>query len=88
MICRMKQKYWRNRVKDELGYDLYSVASIGHENQYDIQYIDKGCGAANEFSPGPYILLMEDITKGKNMYARFFGERCMTSVNSVNQKNI
>lgn len=65
-------KYWRSRVKDELGCDLYLVASIGHNNQYNSQYVERGWNAASEFSPGPYIPLMKDVTKEKKYVCKIF----------------
>ena len=65
-------RYWRDRVKDELGCDLYLVASIGYEKQYNVQYIDKGWDAASEFSPGSYIPAMKDVTKEKQYICKVF----------------
>lgn len=65
-------KYWRDRVKNEIGCDLYLVASIGNEKQYNVHYVNKGWDAASEFSPGQYVPVMKDITREKQYVCKIF----------------
>ena len=78
--------YWRRVVKEELGEDLYLIASIGLVKQYNTDYTVYGFDAMSEFSPGPQLPSMHDISQEKEFvckvwqglvydYPRFIRER-------------
>lgn len=58
--------YWREVVQKALGESLYIIASIGTAKQYETNYLAQGFDAVSEFSPGPHLAAMKEISQSKN----------------------
>lgn len=58
-------EYWRKFVLNKTGKEIYIIATIGHCDEYEEDYISKGFDALSEFSPGPHWGLMNNITHKK-----------------------
>ena len=58
--------YWRQVVQDTLGETLYVIASIGIAKQYETDYVALGFDAVSEFSPGPQLAALKEISQSKD----------------------
>lgn len=58
--------YWREVVQKALGESLYIIASIGTAKQYETNYLALGFDAVSEFSPGPHLAAMKEISQSKD----------------------
>lgn len=68
-------KYWRHYIHEKIGKDLYIIASIGHKEDYDIDFLNMGFDAVSEFSPNAQSSCMRNINESKEFVCdHFYGE--------------
>ena len=66
--------YWREYVKQKTGLEIYLIASLGNaeEEAKWKEWLNVGFDACSEFSPGPYLDCMKNITPEKDFVCKTF----------------